>query len=374
MCFQFKAQTLKQNIKNCQPHRKIGDLVSISEYYCSIEVIGMSSLRRKVRLTEFGKRLDRLLDRLKEPMSLTDYADLTGLSYKYISQLRTNPDRRPGSYAVVKILKPFIDFEVLTLVEASQFSKIIRGKVLTLGECRTLFPGTDEKDLLQAINSSLQPEDHTATEANEIKIIENDYSVPITVIEYIEHENPQVVKMLEHNATYGRHYIDAIKTLDPKIKEIRLLIHNPLEQLLSELQKERICQQIRTLKLVDFKNEVLKIRCYNQRASLRGRKFDDELIVLGWYAFYYDPSYPEYGKNQMWGHNNALIVARLGGQGKYLGEMFDRVFDSLWNDPDNPSLLTVCTRQCKLYRAGVQSTDGSSGCSVSEEWLKKVSG
>jgi hypothetical protein len=334
----------------------------------------LSNLRSKVRLTEFGMRLDRLLARLKEPITLTDYADLTGLSYKYISQLRTNPDRRPGSYAVVKILKPFIDFEVLTLNEASQFSKIIRGKVLTLGECRALFPGTSEKDLLQAVNTALQSEDHNVTEPGEIKIIENDYSVPLPVIEFIEHENPQVVKMLEHDATYGRHYIDAIKTLDPKIKEIRLLLHNPLEQLLSDLHKERICNQIRTLKLVDFKSDVFKIRCYNQRASLRGRKFDDELIVLGWYTFYYDPTYPEFGKIQMWGHNNPLIVARLGGQGRYLGEMFDRVFDSLWNDPDNPSLLTVCTEQCKLFRAGGRSTDGSSGCSVSEEWIKKVSG
>jgi hypothetical protein len=327
----------------------------------------VSNLREKVKLTEFGIQFDRLLARLKEPMTVSDYADLTGLSYKYISQLRTNPDRRPGSYALVKILKSFVDFEVLTLKEAFLFSKIARGKILTFGECKSLFPAVNEKDLREAINETLQSEEHVVNEPAAITIIENDYSVPMPVIEFIRQKNPQVVKMLEHSATYGRHYIDAIKTLDPKIKDIRLLIHNPVEQMLSHLQKERTCEQIRTLKLVDFKSDVLKIKCYNQRASLRGREFDDELIVLGWYTFHYDPCYAEYGKNQIWGHNNPLIVANLKNQGQYLGKMFDRVFNSLWDDSDNPSLLTVCTKQCKLHR-------GSNGkCSVSEDWLKKVS-
>ncbi|HSW58267.1 MAG TPA: hypothetical protein VLH15_07685, partial [Dehalococcoidales bacterium] len=156
--------------------------------------------------------------------------------------------------------------------------------------------------------------------------------------------------------------------------EICLLIHNPLEQLLSDLQKERICAQIRTLKLVGFKDGILKIKCYNQRASLRGRKFDNTLIELGWYTYDYDPEYAEYGKNQMWGHNNPLIVAHLKNEGQYLGKMFDRVFDSLWNDTSNPSLLDVCTKQCRFYREGGKTGEENQFCSVSKEWLKKVSG
>lgn len=327
--------------------------------------------RERGKLTEFGIQLNRLLLRLKEPMAIADYTDLTGLSYKYISQLRTNPHRRPGSYAIMNILKPFVDFKVITLDEALQFSKIIRGKTLTLGECQALFPATNETDLRQAINKALHSGSGKVTVSNEIEIIEDDYFVPVPVIEFIRKENPQIVKMLEHSATYGRHYIDAIKTLNPKIKEIRLLIHNPLEQ--SDKQRVGICQQIRTLKLVDFKSEVLKIRCYNQQASLRGRKFDNELLLLGWFTFHYDPSYPEYGKNQIWGHNNPLVMTSLNGQGKYLGEMFDRVFDSLWNDAENPSLMTVCTQQCKLYQVGGHSAESSVKCAISEDWLRKVS-
>jgi hypothetical protein len=328
----------------------------------------------KSRLTEFGIQLDHLLAKLKEPMTIADYADLTGLSYKYISQLRTKPDRRPGSYAVVRLLKPFVDFKVLTLEEALQFSKNTRGKILTIGECKSLFPATGDKETLQSISVALQSGGHAVAEPADIMIIENDYTVPMPIIEFIRRENPQVVKMLEHSATYGRHYIDAIKALDSRIKEIRLLMHNPFEEMISDLQKERACEQIRTLKLVDFESDVLKIRCYSQRASLRGRKFDNELVVLGWYAYYYDPNYPEYGNNQIWGHNNPLIVSRLRDQGKCLGEMFDRVFDFLWNDPGSASLSTVCTNHCDLYRAGGKSAGGKEGCSVSEDWLKRVSG
>jgi hypothetical protein len=332
----------------------------------------MTQIREKVRLTEFGIQLDRLLTKLKEPMSIVDYANLSDMSYKYISQLRTKHDRRPGSYAIVKLLKPFAELGILSLSEAIQFSKITRGKILTLNECRSLFPGTSEKDLHQAVKTMLQLEGLATTEPMET-IIENDYSVPIPVIEYIRQNNPQVVRMIENSATYGRHYIDAIKTLDTNIKQIQLLIHNPLERPVSNLQKQRTCEQIRTLKLVDFSNNSLKIRCYNQPASLRGRKFDDALIVLGWYTYYYDPDYPEYDTNQIWGHNNPLIVSWLRNENKCLGEMFDRVFELLWNDTSSKSLLTVCSKQCELYRPGGKSTTNSKGCSVSEDWLRRVS-
>jgi hypothetical protein len=335
----------------------------------------MSSSRENSKITEFGIQLDRLIAKLKEPMTIAAYTELTGLAYKYISQLRTKPDRRPGSYAIVRLLKPFVDFKVLSINEALQFSKITRGKILTLNECKGLFPTMSDTDLRHVINAALQSGNHAAIEAKEITIFENNYSVPLPVIEFIRQENPRVVKILEHSGTLGRHYIDEIKTLDSKIKQIRLLIHNPLEQMISELQKERTCEQIRTLKLVDFKSDdVLKIRCYNQFASLQGEKFGDELIVLGWYTYYYDPNYPEYGKHQIWGHNNPLIVANLKNESKCLGEMFDRVFDSLWNDKENPSLLTVCTKHCKLYQERGKPAAGKEHCPVSEDWLKKVSG
>jgi hypothetical protein len=47
----------------------------------------MSGPRGNSRLTEFGIRLDLLLAKLKEHMTIADYTELTGLSYKYVSQV-----------------------------------------------------------------------------------------------------------------------------------------------------------------------------------------------------------------------------------------------------------------------------------------------
>jgi hypothetical protein len=333
----------------------------------------MSGSRENSGITEFGIQLDHLIARIKESMTLVDYSELTGLSYKYISQLRTKHDRRPGSYAIIRLLKPFVDFEVLSIEEALHFSKVTRGRLLSFDECKAIFPKLNEEDLHHVMNTVLRSEDHTIEEQPNIMIIENDFIPPTRVIEFLRQKKPEVVKMIENSATCGRHYIDSIKTWDLKIKQIQLLIHNPLEQI-SEVQKERTCEQIRTLKLVDFKDDILKIKCYSQCASIRGRKFDNELIALGWYTYYYDLNYPEYGEQQIWGQNNPLIVAYLKGEGKYLGEIFDRVFESLWNGKENTSLFTVCTEQCNLFQAVGKSTGLNKHCTVSEDWLKKVSG
>jgi hypothetical protein len=333
----------------------------------------MSSSKENLEITEFGIQLDHLIARLDRSMTYVEYSDLAGISYKYISQLRNKPDRRPGSYAIVKLLKPFVDFKLLSIEEALHFSKITRGKMLSFDECQVLFPNVNEEGLRQAMNAVFQSEDHTVAEQPNTMIIDNDFLPPKPVIEFLKQGKTQFVKMIENSATCGRHYIDSIKTWDSRIKQIQLLIHNPLEQQISEVQKNRTCEQIRTLKLVDFKNDVLKIKCYNHCPSIRGRKFDNELIVLGWYTYYYDPNFPEYGDRQIWGHTNPLIVAHLKGEGKYLGEMFDKAFEPLWNSKENTSLFDICTKQCKIYRAGSKSAGVNMGCTVSEDWLKRVS-
>jgi hypothetical protein len=333
----------------------------------------VTSVRERSRLTDFGIQLDHYISKIEEHMTITDYAELTGLSYKYISQLRTRPDRRPGSYATVQLLKPFADLKVLTLNEALQFSKISRGKTLTLHECKEIFPAASETELRQAVKEGLQSVNQTVYKPQELMTIENEYCVPAPITEYIKHERPQVVKILDFSSQQGRNYINAIKTLDPDIKQVQLLIHNPLVQPVSDLLKKRTCENIKLLKVYDFNSDVLKIKCYSQTGSLRGVKFDDELIMLGWVTYYFDPNYPEYGKNQIWGPGNPLIISPLRNQGKCLGELFDRVFNSLWDDTDNVPILDVCTQQCKFNKAVGKSVGDNEECPVSKDWLKKVS-
>ncbi|HEY31907.1 MAG TPA: hypothetical protein G4O10_02235 [Dehalococcoidia bacterium] len=106
-------------------------------------------VKRSRTLTAFGKDLDSLLNQAGK-FNLRQYADECGVSYKYISQLRTMPDRRPGGlYA--SLLKPFVQLQIIDLAESHRLSLRHRGKPLSLSECGELFPETPEKDLLESI-------------------------------------------------------------------------------------------------------------------------------------------------------------------------------------------------------------------------------
>jgi len=111
-------------------------------------------VKRPRTLTAFGKDLDSLL-RQAGKFNLREYADECGVSYKYISQLRTMPDRRPGGlYA--SLLKPFTLLQIVDLADSHQLSLRHRGKPLSLSECSELFPGTPEDDLLKSIEQAVE--------------------------------------------------------------------------------------------------------------------------------------------------------------------------------------------------------------------------
>ena len=76
----------------------------------------------------------------------------------------------------------------------------------------------------------------------------------------------------------------------------------------------------------DFKAHTnVEIRCDSTPGSLKGRKFNDKFITVGWYT--YVP-----GENELYGHTNCMVSAYINGaEGYKLKEMFDRAFDRLWN-------------------------------------------
>ncbi|HEY33405.1 MAG TPA: AAA family ATPase [Dehalococcoidia bacterium] len=110
-------------------------------------------VKRSRTLTAFGKDLDSLLKQAGK-FNLREYADECGVSYKYISQLRTMPDRRPGGL-YTSLLTPFVQLRILDLTESHQLSLRHRGKPLSLSECNELFPETLENDLLESIEQAV---------------------------------------------------------------------------------------------------------------------------------------------------------------------------------------------------------------------------
>ena len=70
-------------------------------------------VKRIRALTVFGRDLDSLLKRARIS-SIRKYADECGVNYKYILQLRTFSERRPGGL-YVDLLKPFARLKVLDI-------------------------------------------------------------------------------------------------------------------------------------------------------------------------------------------------------------------------------------------------------------------
>lgn len=110
--------------------------------------------KRIKTLTVFGRDLDLLIKRAGKS-TLREYADDCGISYKYLSQLRTIPERRPGRlYA--DLLKPFTHLRIIDLTESHQLSLRHRGRPLSLKECQELFAGVSDRELMDSIQKAAQ--------------------------------------------------------------------------------------------------------------------------------------------------------------------------------------------------------------------------
>lgn len=198
-----------------------------------------------------------------------------------------------------------------------------------------------------------------------VKIYSDEHDVTERLLHFMREERPRHVKMIEYSS----------KSVEPLIRQlmnpggttqIELLITHPKHALTKFQSSERVCAQIKTLAHVVARSQQyrqrLKIKCYSQRASIRGRQFDESLIAVGWYT--YDAVKGEevaIGQEQIWGDRNAIVVVNLQRrEERPLAEMFNRVFRSLWDD--GTPIIKVCN-EC------TEDCTGRPG----DDWLKDVS-
>ncbi|HEY95672.1 MAG TPA: AAA family ATPase, partial [Dehalococcoidia bacterium] len=113
--------------------------------------------RRNRALTVFGEDLDYLLGKAGK-FTLPEYADECGVNYKYILQLRTIPERRPGKL-YVDLLKPFARLHTINLADSQQLSLRHRNKPLSFTECRELFPDLTEEELVVSVKQAAEVKD-----------------------------------------------------------------------------------------------------------------------------------------------------------------------------------------------------------------------
>lgn len=165
-------------------------------------------------------------------------------------------------------------------------------------------------------------------------------------------KTPRKVDLIEYSTASIREewLIPLIKRNDNnpnKITRVRLLLCHPSNAISKIQRQERICASIRQLyhktKEVDISG--LKVKCYNFPASLRGRKFDDQFVAVGWYTYRYDKD----SKIRIRGDENIMVGTSPHTQeGKKVHDFFTKCFEEeMW--PAAKQLKEVCghTEDCK---------------------------
>lgn len=191
-----------------------------------------------------------------------------------------------------------------------------------------------------------------------VKAYRNQSSADLDLLSFVVHKEPRKAKLLEYSSATVHGIVSNLITVNT---DIQLLLQHP-NWAVSDEQRSRICAQIKGYSMEFPENQHLRIRCYRARASVRGRKFDDKLMHLGWYRYEAIQSQNEEWTERIWGHNNPLISPT--GEAKeifnQLNEWFDVIFDEYWDT--GASLTTVCDECAELH-----------ALNIPEQWLKFAS-
>jgi len=187
---------------------------------------------------------------------------------------------------------------------------------------------------------------------------------------FIDSTKPTEADLLECSS--GTVYSTVIKPLIRAKSQIRLLILNPKRA--SEIfepsnrQERRICNQFALHMGSDpevARYDKIRIRYYRELPSLRGRKFENNLINVGWFTYDSRPEEMEVSTDPLhiWGHSNPLLTIAATHENFYIVEgFFSKVFKNLWNRGSLPKdICNACPEK------------QSKRCPVSDDWLERVS-
>lgn len=192
------------------------------------------------------------------------------------------------------------------------------------------------------------------------------------IVELIKEEKPSKAKLIEYSS---RTVEDILKELRRAGASIELLLCDPRHTITClnpcwgerDFQREeRVCQAIKHLRYFTFYDyDKVNIKCYQAPGSLRGRKFDEKFIQVGWYTYDTRKDAAAFGWPQIWGDVNPVVTAPVASpEGRCLTNMFDEVFKNLWRE--SVTLKEACNN-CPWSNPqscfGVQADD----------WLKRVS-
>lgn len=197
----------------------------------------------------------------------------------------------------------------------------------------------------------------------------DDASAQIEISKYIESVVPRKADLLEFSASIP--YSNILVPLAKCGSQIRLLMQNPKtarERMKSNRQEQRICRQLASnlsLEPEITSCHAIRIRFYDEIASLRARKFDNNMLQVSWFTYDLRPEDMPIVCDpvQVWGHNNCCFCIKSSEKGfKFIEDLFDRVFNNLWNHAIRP--VDVCG-ECNSKKEG--------SCGVNTDWLRRIS-
>lgn len=161
------------------------------------------------------------------------------------------------------------------------------------------------------------------------------------LIEKIGRGKPKHGKLLEYSGFTAKNTLRALREVGCQTK---LLLAHPASRP-DGFQRRRIKAAIDDIIGVEFANarQFIEVRFYTTPASLRGRRFGEQ-IVVGWYTYRDDQRLDVESQEQvmLWGHDNVVVAGDTRTeQGAILASWFERQFDELWGHRmtrDDPAL------------------------------------
>lgn len=168
------------------------------------------------------------------------------------------------------------------------------------------------------------------------------YESDSTLAAEIARREPDTVYMLEYSSAAAT---DALRAAIDVEATIYLLVRNPdgdLRWPVSDNQAGRTGSALRRLQELCYDKSAsgldvdMNIRLYNQQASLRGRRLDDETIYAGWYTFD-NRTQKTMSRKHVQGDNNPAVRMTDDAPGyHHLQQFFEESFYHLWYEGEDP--------------------------------------
>ena len=164
-------------------------------------------------------------------------------------------------------------------------------------------------------------------------------------VDRIHTTKPRTAKLIETSAATIPTILHALKE---ERTNIQLLVKHP--DSVGEFQRERIHTNLSNLLSQEFKTYEygFEVRCYRAFSSVRGRMLDQKIVNVGW-VIPTDRVTDDGRKIEIEGRTNPLVTAHIDQpEGQMLGDMFSRLWDTLWNASDTEGVALVLKRRPQM--------------------------